>query len=171
MSTYLLTNLNFENSKSILNLDLDEDFNNILDKSLLKNLGMNYAIVYSIDNVYVGSIDNLSIDNEKFIEARFFNELSELKIWKNENELKASYFKELDNAEYVEESYFIYKDVKLDKNVNKIKVRKYLDFDAESQCYISYMKPVDFVLEREWKNEIRNYEFKWPQFKICKSSI
>lgn len=147
MPKYLLTSLNVENCKTILNFDINNNLNDILEKSLLKSLDLKYAIVYNIDNVYVGSIEDLEIDDEKLIEARFFNELSEIKVWKNGNEIKASYFKELDDPEYIEESYFIYKDIKL-KEANKIKVKKYLDYDLENQCYISYMKPVDFIFER-----------------------
>lgn len=160
MANYLLTNLNTQNYKDILNLDSDINIDTLFSKSFLQKLGVKHAIIYNIDSVYAGNIDYASIDKEKLIEARFFNEVFELKIWKNGNDLIASYFKELDNPEYVEESYFLYKDVKSKEAVNKIKVRKYLDYDDENQCYISYLKPMDFIFEREWLNESWNNGFR-----------
>ncbi len=162
MANYFLGQINDKNLKDLFAYDLGQiaeeeikevseyekdqiNIERLLDKDILKKFGLEWAIIYCYDRIVTDSIDNLAMDIENITEARFFNEKCELKIWRDEDIFKGVVFKELkSDPEPIEEDYILYPRGTGGSDYNKLKVKKYLDYDDDGQAYIAYIKPFKF---------------------------
>lgn len=126
--------LNIENINGLLNNKI-ETLEEIVDKAVLIELGLKQAIVYNYDALLCGEIENLELNLDNIIEARFFNDKIELNI-RNEEDLKGHIAIEKSNELVLEEKYEIYHN-----DYDIVMIKKYLDTDDDGQSYVKYLKP------------------------------
>lgn len=126
--------LNIDNINGLLNskIGMLED---IVDKTILTELGLKQAIVYNYDALLCGEIENLELNVENIMEARFFNDNVEINI-RNDEGLKGHIAIEKSNELILEDKYEIYHN-----DYDKVMVKKYLDLDEDGQAYVKYLKP------------------------------
>ena len=67
----------------------------LFDTNTLAGLKMEYAIIYNYDSVVTDNITNIQLDPDNIIEAIFFNEYREIRIYRNDNEFKGTVFIDL----------------------------------------------------------------------------
>lgn len=144
MINYFLGEINSENLEKIFAYEGDANTNNLLNKDILKKLNLQYGIIYCYDRIITDHIDNLNLDLENIIEAIIFNEIAELKVWRDEDILKGCIFKELGSTPFIEEEYILYPRKTGGADPQKLRVKKYIDYDCDGQAYISYVKPFSF---------------------------
>ena len=89
INNYYLKKLNKKNLKEVFDYDW-EDFSieKLLDNNRLKNLGLIYCIIYNYDSVITEYISNADIDYKNIIEARFFNEENEIRVFNDEGKIR-----------------------------------------------------------------------------------
>lgn len=140
---YILDKLTGENLSKVFRQELIDDFNLIdaLDKGFLLDLGLNYGIIYNFDSVLSERIGDIVIDVDNIIEARFFNEDKEIRIFRNEDQIDGTIFVEKDNPDYLEKRVLLYPRDRSLEYANKLDVRKYIDYDQDNQAYIRYTRP------------------------------
>lgn len=129
-----LFSLNINNINELLNNKI-EKLEEIVDKAILTELGLKQAIIYNYDALLCGEIENLELNLDNIMEARFFNDKIELNI-RNEESLKGHIAIEKSNELVLEDKYEIYHN-----DYDKIMVKKYLDLDNDGQAYVKYLKP------------------------------
>lgn len=144
---YVIKALNFENLKNFFGYDFKSDFiiESDLDKETLLNLHLNDCIIYNYDSVVSDKISNASIDYENIIEARFFNDISEIRVFNDNERLNGTIFIENNNPEYIESEFILYPRTNNLKYPSKLLVKKYIKYDNDGQAYVSYVKPCRFV--------------------------
>ncbi len=101
-------------------------------KTLSKNY--NFGLVYMLSElkVFKNSIPN--VDWEQVIEARFFDENSEIHIFNYNDEMKAVLVKDTNNNDFILTKYELAKNF---KNIaNTLVVKQYLDYDEDGQAFI-----------------------------------
>jgi hypothetical protein len=136
-----------------------EDFSieKILDNNRLKDLGLIYCIIYNYDSVITEYISNADIDYKNIIEARFFNEENEIRVFNDEGKITGTIFKELEVSKSRTDTYFLYPRYGEKNNdkmyANKLVVKKYIDYDDDSQAYIGYVKPSKLIFTGGENNE------------------
>lgn len=107
------------------------------------------AIVYNYDSVEADKTENIDLRIDNVIEARFFNQDSELRIFREEGTLSGIIFKELEGEEYLNETLILYPREKQRNCPEKLEARKYLDYDGDKQAYVSYVKPSRLIFKEE----------------------
>ena len=158
INNYYLKKLNKKNLKEAFDYDW-EDFSieKILDNNRLKNLGLIYCIIYNYDSVITEYISNADIDYKNIIEARFFNEENEIRVFNDEGKITGTIFKELEVSKSRTDTYFLYPRYGEKNNdkmyANKLVVKKYIDYDDDSQAYIGYVKPSKLIFTGGENNE------------------
>ena len=147
MGNYFIGEINSTNLKDVFGYETKDeiDVNKLLNKDTLKELDLEWGIIYCYDRVITDSINNLDLNLGNIMEASIFNETCELKVWRNKGTFKGSIFKELGghNPPF-EEGYILYPRRTGGANPDRLKVRKYMDYDDAGQAYISYVKPFKF---------------------------
>ena len=119
------------------------DILSLLNRDTLKVLKMESAIVYCYDEIVTCNVEDINIELDNVIEARIFNETSEIKIWRDDDTIRGAIFKEIDTNIFPIDDEYILHDR---KNVGeKLKIKKYISFDDNGQAYISYNKPSKFI--------------------------
>ena len=158
INNYYLKKLNKKNLKEAFDYDW-EDFSieKILDNNRLKDLGLIYCIIYNYDSVITEYISNADIDYKNIIEARFFNEENEIRVFNDEGKITGTIFKELEVSKSRTDTYFLYPRYGEKNNdkmyANKLVVKKYIDYDDDSQAYIGYVKPSKLIFTGGENNE------------------
>ena len=84
-------------------------------------------------------------DLDNIIEARIFNETCEIKIWRYDNIMRGSIFKEIKPNNIMEDEYILYPRETGGYSPSKLFVKKYIDYDSDGQAYISYIKPSKII--------------------------
>lgn len=117
-----------------------EDFLNI---EILMNMGFEYGIVYNFDSVLSDRIGNIKLDSENIIEARFFNENGEMRIFCDEGVFSGCIFIEKGNCVPIVQKWLLYPRYgETTGYAEELTVKKYIDYDKEDgQAFISYVKP------------------------------
>lgn len=149
---YRLERLNKENLFEVFDYKEKENFKieDIINKETLEKLGLVYAIVYNFDSVISDKIENINIDLENIMEARFFNEEKEIRVFREEEKLNITIFDEQGYNSYIENTSLLYNRYKENIYANKLKYKKYIDYDKEdSQAYIRYIKPSKLYFKEE----------------------
>ncbi|WP_368491079.1 hypothetical protein [Clostridium sp. BJN0013] len=116
------------------------------DKKFYDILGIKYGIIYNFDSVKYDTVDKLNIDFNNIIEARFFNRDTEIDVRMMDNKIGGNIF--IDNGEkelFIDENFYL--RCNRENNYNKLKVKKYIDFDEDGQAYIFYLKPCELLKE------------------------
>lgn len=120
----------------------------LINKEQLLKLNLKYAIIYNFSSVFIGRTKDADVDISNITEARFFNDIAELKVF-NKYKLHGNIFMDLGDKDSINREYLIRKN---GKNVpKKISVKEYIDYDDDSQAYIYYTKPVDFIYDEKVK--------------------
>lgn len=146
MTNYVLKKMDSESLKEIFEYKGSIDINKLLNKDFLKSLELEEAIIYCYDEIITDKVENLSLDIDNILEARIFNEAMELRIWRDEGELKGTVFKEINEISTpIEEEYILYPRKKEYSYPGKLIVKKYIDYDEDGQAYISYVKPSKLI--------------------------
>lgn len=135
--------LNISNIEHTFEIKIDKIYD-ILDKEILRKIGLNQAIIYNFDSVEIGDVEKLEINLDNIIEARFFNKKQELNI-KIGEELKGYIVIENNDELTIKENNEIYHN-----EYNKLTIKKYLETDRDGQVYIRYVKPC--ILHRKEQN-------------------
>ncbi len=93
-----------------------------------------YALLYMLSEVILAKVEEIGdIDWSECLEARFFNEKGELRIWRENDKWGASVC--ADEGEYIESEYAL--DGRFSNRWKKLSVRQYIDYDRDGQVYIS----------------------------------
>ena len=124
------------------------DFKNILSKDKLMDMGLKYAIIYNFDKVISEKIEDMEISLDNIMEARFFNEEKEIRIFRDEDKLKGTIFLE-NSSPYIENMSLLYPRYRENLYANKIDYKKYIDYDGDHQAYIRYIKPSKLYFKEE----------------------
>lgn len=120
----------------------------LINKEQLLKLNLKYAVIYNFSSVFIGRTKDADVNISNITEARFFNNIAELKVF-NKYKLHGNIFMDFGNKDSINREYLIRKN---GKNVpKKISVKEYIDYDDDSQAYIYYTKPVDFIYDEKVK--------------------
>lgn len=144
-----LKELTIENLKKFCDkesLEKENLYEILKEKDFYKSLNLNFAIIYNYDSVEFGSVNDLKIDIDNIIEARFFNENKEI-YFSNDNDtikgnlvdIKSGGFS--DN-EIIDDKFIVYGN----KKYNYINYKKLIAYDEDNAAYIYYIKPSSFQL-------------------------
>lgn len=134
MSNFKSVVLNKETVKELMGIDI-YSLDELIDKDLLLDFGMKEAIIYNYDSLKVGEINELELNSENIMEARFFNEEREL-VLISEEEFKGYVIIEDSKDLIVNETMEIYSE-----KYSKLEVKKYLELDEDGQGFVKYLKP------------------------------
>lgn len=118
------------------------DYDKLDDKEFIKSLNLKYSLEYYNDKVIAKkSFEEISIDG--LIEGRYFNEENELRVYKINGEYKTTLFIEEENDKISEIEHLVI-DNKFD-SVEKIVIKKYIDYDNDGQAFIKCLRPYKLV--------------------------
>ena len=122
-----------------------EKIDELINKEELLKLNFKQYIIYNYDSVEYGDLKDANIYSDNIMEARFFNENSEIVIRREEDKFVGNIVYDNDDENsYIIDEFLIYdKDNK--SQYTKLKVKKYIDYDEDGQAYIKYVKPVKLV--------------------------
>ena len=122
-----------------------EKIDELINKEELLKLNFKQYIIYNYDSVEYGDLKDANVDLDNIMEARFFNENSEIVIRREEDKFVGNIVYDNDDENsYIIDEFLIYdKDNK--SQYTKLKVKKYIDYDEDGQAYIKYVKPVKLV--------------------------
>lgn len=156
--SYYLKELSKESLMEAFNYDLSSfTLNNLLNGKILKDLELVYCIVYNYDGVVTDYIANLNLDIDNIMEARFFNDKYEIRIFNDEGKITGTVFKEMENSRKIEKSYVLYPRYGEKKSGKKyaceLRISKYISYDDDNQAYIDYVKPCKLIFaggENRW---------------------
>ena len=145
---YYLNRLSKENLKEVFGYEF-EDFSieNNLNKEILLKLGLVDGIIYNYDSVMSKNISELEIDYENIIEARFFNENIEIRIFNDEGNLTGTIFNERQDCNPIISKFLLYPRYGEGKYAKELEVKKYINYDEDNQAYISYVKPSKLIFK------------------------
>lgn len=145
----LIDNENFNENFNWLNKDISSnDLINILfNKDFLNKYNLKQCIVYNYDSLEFGNVENIKLDIDNIMEARFFNNSCELSLYRSDDEFKGVFIKGTEETENViqEDRFIDYRGRVINGDFIKIRVNKYIDYDEDGQAFISYIKPCKFI--------------------------
>lgn len=141
---YKLDKLTVENLSKISKRKLKDPLvlKDILNKDFLLELGLRYGIIYNFDSVMSEKIEDLVIDIDNIMEARFFSHDKEIRIFRDEDCVSGTIFIEKQNPDCLDKKVLLYPRDGRDIYASKLRVRKYIDYDQDSQAYIRYTRPI-----------------------------
>lgn len=147
MDSYILREISKESLRDIFDYQWNEEnIYQLLNKDVLKELGLESAIIYCYDKIITDNVVDLEIEFENIMEARIFNETCELKVWRDDSIIKGSIFKEINSDKSpIEEEFILYPRNIRGYNPSKLVIKKYIDYDNDGQAYISYVKPSKLI--------------------------
>lgn len=134
-------------------ITVEKEVNSIEDiigsKGKLIKLGFDFAIIYNYDSVHFGKLQDLDIELENIMEAKFFNVESELSFYRCDNDFNGNIIIDQGEEKLVKtESYNVYQNKNYKElninNYNKLTVKKYIRFDEDRQGHFYYTKPCRF---------------------------
>lgn len=140
---YDLYKLNKKNIMEFLNYNIDGQFSieKIANIETLKKIQFKYAIIYNFDCVESDKIEYINLDIDNIIEARFFDEEREIRIFRDEDKCNGTIFIEKQDANYIEKDALLYARDNKKTYPKRLISRKYIDYDEDNQAYIRYTKP------------------------------
>ena len=98
-----------------------------------KSKGYTYGLVYLLDKVILCETKDLDFKWENCLEAYFFGDIGELRVWRENGELVS--------AEYSGEGEYIISEYALDSRYSNrwtsLLVKKFLDYDDDGQVFVS----------------------------------
>ncbi|URZ15116.1 hypothetical protein CLFE_011340 [Clostridium felsineum DSM 794] len=127
-----------------------------VEKICLEN-NFKYAWINTYSNLYLSNVKE--IDNFYFlddlIEAKFFNEIKEASIIKNDDEkFSVVIFDSEGNNDFVEEQQILQKHKSPFKNENdKLVIRHFFKYDDDGQAYVYYTKLCDIKCDIKKEGE------------------
>lgn len=130
-----------EFSHADLNVNSVEE---LINKEQILKLNLKYAIIYNFDSVFTGRTEDAVINISNITEARFFNNMAELKVF-NKYKLHGSIFMDNGDKDAIKKEYLIRRSDKVIPK--KISVKEYIDYDDDNQAYVYYSKPVEFIYD------------------------
>lgn len=114
------------------------------NEALKRSSDFPYSFIMEYSRLYIGK-NNVKINPDELIEARFFGYGGELRVFKDDEGFKGFLLIE------TEEDDFIDKNVKLLHGFGKtLTMRRLLDYDEDGQIFVKYTRMV------EWKGEDDN---------------
>lgn len=120
-----------------------------LNKEVLIKSDLIYAIVYNYDSVITNYISEIELDYENMIEARFFNDDIEIRIFTDDDNIKGTIFKEDKNCKSIENNYILYprygEKSQRKRYAKELIIKKYIAYDDDNQAYINYVKPSKLI--------------------------
>lgn len=148
MYKYYLNELSKESLKEVFEYEF-EDFSieNNFNKEILLKLGLVDGIIYNYDSVSSKNISELEIDYENIIEARFFNENIEIRIFNDEGNLTGTIFYEEQDCNPIISNFLLYPRYGESKYAKELEVKKYISYDEDNQAYISYVRPSKLIFK------------------------
>ncbi|MBZ2175783.1 hypothetical protein K8M07_11095 [Schnuerera sp. xch1] len=140
---YKLKVLNKENILELLGYEIPDKFtlDKLLKRETLIDIGLEETIIYNYDSVVSDRIENVEIDIENIIEARFFNKEKEIRIFRDEKEIDGTIFIEKSDSPYIERTVLLSSLYQKQSCAYKLDLKKYIDYDEDNQAYIRYTKP------------------------------
>ena len=146
---YCLKGLTEKNIKEIFgyeckNFVIERDLNR-----MLVDLNIDYAIIYNYDSVITDYVSNIELNYENIMEARFFNDEIEIRIFNDEG-MKGTIFREYKNCKPIRDTYILYprygEKIQNNRYAKELAVKKYIIYDGDdNQAYINYQKPCKLV--------------------------
>ena len=139
--------------KNYLLQPLDSKSIKEFDKEKLLGMGLEDAIIYYFDSVVADKIQKISIHFENIMEARFFNEKQEIRIFNDEGSWSGSLFQYMGKDScrgeepWIDEKYFLIQKNKKGDFPSQLRVRKYIHYDEDQQAYIGYVKPMKLIFK------------------------
>jgi len=115
-----------------------------LDKGYLKDLGLKYGLIYSYDAVQLSRIEEVTINSETLIEARFFNEDTEVHVFRRDD-LEAVVFKETEE----DKDQTFTENQLLERYADQLIIKNYIDYDKDGQAYIRYSRPAGLIFKKD----------------------
>ena len=92
-----------------------------------------FCFVRSVSNVYLGSAEHAQYCVEEILEARFFDDSKELRMFRDEDgTLQTLELRREDGDRYIDETYLI-DNARFGKSLS---VRQFLDVDEDGQTYV-----------------------------------
>ena len=93
-----------------------------------------FALLYLFSEVILSEVEELKdIEWSECIEAKFFNEDEELRLWRESGELVAVRYS--GQGDHIDVDYPL--DSRFSDKWNEIHIRQYLDYDDDGQAYIT----------------------------------
>lgn len=112
-----------------------------IDKNELLNEGYKYALLYYLNDLYFGDIEDIKeINKDILVEGFFFNENKELHFFEDNN-FDGIVTEHEENEDGFYEEYLLKSRLgnKLEKNkYNKLKVFNYISYEEDGQAFIKY---------------------------------
>lgn len=148
---YDLYKLNKNTILEFLNYSIDGQFSieKIVNIEVLTEIGFKYAIIYNFDCVESDRIKNTKLDIGNIIEARFFNEDKEIRIFRDEDKYDGTIFIEKQDPNCIKKEVLLYPRDNKREYPKKMEFRKYIDYDEDNQAYIRYTKPSKLYFKEE----------------------
>lgn len=112
-----------------------------LNLEYLKQHNFSYGLVYLYDKVQLNKIEELDLDQENLIEAKFFNDHSQLHIYKRD-ELEAVLVTDEDDEDFFTETQILMND----KYGKEMRIKNYLNYDKDGQAFIAYSRPYQVIV-------------------------
>lgn len=112
-----------------------------IDKNELLNEGYKYALLYYLNDLYFGDIEDIKeINKDILVEGFFFNENKELHFFEDNN-FDGIVTEHEENEDGFYEEYLLKSRLgnKLEKNkYNKLRVFNYISYEEDGQAFIKY---------------------------------
>lgn len=100
-----------------------------------------YALIYMFDRIILDETKNVKEpDFHDFLEARFFDEDRELRVWRENGEFKSSSLSF--DGDHIDVSYEL--DKRFSNMGNTVRIRQFLDQDDDGQTYIKSSTVIGF---------------------------
>jgi len=141
---YYIRKLDAKGLEEVFGYNLQDMFSitRLLDSNIIKEQGLLDAIIYNYDSVISDRISKIEIDAENIIEARLFNDNSEIRVFNDESILSGIIFSQKENVNPIIQEVILYPRYKEEAgHAKKLKIKKYFDYDEDNQAFISYIKP------------------------------
>lgn len=122
-------------------------YEELSNKELYVALGFNFGIIYNYDSIQFGKVDELEFDIENIIEARFFNESSELVFRINGEEVSGNIVNILSEDDIIKDKSYVYGNkygFASNKRYGVLNTKKIIKYDDDNAAYIAYIKPCSF---------------------------
>lgn len=92
---------------------------------------MPFALINTYDSLTIGK--TFVPDPDEMLEARFFDESGEIRIFRRDDELCACQITDEPGDNVIDESFCL-------KDLSTVTIRKYISFDDDGQAYIAYSR-------------------------------
>ncbi len=118
---------------NIIEFDIKEIFEKAKEK-------YKYMIVHMMSELVIGEMESIK-NYDEVLEARFFSEKGEMHLFFDEENYSCVEIEDEDDDVYLDTKDIINGEC-CDKKYTHINKKKYIDFDADGQGYVSYVRCV-----------------------------